>query len=512
MNKRLLSVGILVALMMMLVMSVGNAQDATPATTEEPLPPVPTVPLDNPYAAFIDSRNYAISKGATAEWRKLEWTALDATNKKVYFAISNLAKGMTDGEGDIQMDKVDCGAIFMGELDANMNIASVTPVIMGGAFDEANADNSCAVDAIAGPDNLYVDPKGNLWIGEDTDGHKNNVLWMWDATSKELKRFATVPLGGEVTGLHITSDGMLFMNVQHPDETNQAPFTMGTIGVIKGYVAGDSFEPLAVPTTEADMTTVKVAAGEYQVLGRVGDAFPGAAADAPVLGAIVAHDKTVLNVCNDPDGNMFVPAGDGKAILYTNSECGVGGVSKLWLERGTNGDWAAVKGEMVDFIPVNGTGNNCGASVTPWGTAMTAEEYPADNEEDWQYWLEEQAAGLKALTGKPANPFDQGYSVELIDSDSGTQVVKHYAMGRFSQEVGVVMPDNKTVYFGDDGTDRVMFKFVADTAGDLSAGTLYAAKVKQDGTTLNLEWLELGHGKDADILTGIRALDSQFAS
>ncbi len=161
---------------------------------------------------------------------------------------------------------------------------------------------------------------------------------------------------------------------------------------------------------------------------------------------------------------------------------------------------------MIDFIPVNGTGNNCGASVTPWGTALTSEEYPADNEEDWQYWVDEQAAGLTALTGKVANPFDQGYSVELIHSDKGTQVIKHYAMGRFSQEVGVVMPDNKTVYFGDDGTDRVMFKFVADTAGDLSAGTLYAAKVKQDGTTLNFEWLELGHGKDADILAGIRAL------
>ncbi len=503
MNKRLSLVGVLVALTMMLVVSAGKAQD---------MAAVPTVPTDNPYAAFIDSYNYAISKGATAEWRKLEWTALDAANKKVYFAISNLAKGMTDGEGDIQMDEVACGAILVGDLDADMNIASVTPVIMGGVLDEANADNPCAVDAIAGPDNLYVDPKGNLWIGEDTDGHKNNVLWMWDATSKELKRFATVPLGAEVTGLHITPDGTVFMNVQHPDDTNQAPFTVGTIGVIKGYVAGDDFEPLAVPTTDADMTTVKVAAGEYQVLGRVGDAFPGAAADAPVLGAIVAHDNTTLDVCNDPDGNMFLSTDASKAVLYTNIECGVGGVSKLWLERGANGDWAAVKGEMVDFIPVNGTSNNCGASVTPWGTAMTSEEYPADNEEDWQYWLEEQGASLTAQLGKSANPFDQGYNVELIPSESGTQVIKHYAMGRFSKEVGVVMPDNKTVYFGDDGTDRVMFKFVADAAGDLSAGTLYAAKVNQDGSTLNFEWLELGHGSDADILTGIRALDSQFAS
>ena len=505
MNKRLFFVSVLVALMMLLVMSVGKAQDATPVTTEEPLPPVPTVSMDNPYAAFIDSRNVAIAKGATAEWRKLEWTAVDAKNMKVYYAITNLAKGMTDGEGDIQMEEVTCGAIFMGELDANYNVSSVRPVLMGGKLD---ANDNCPDDAISGPDNLYVDSKGNLWIGEDS-GEPNEALWVWNGT--DLKRFATVPAGAEVTGLHITADGTVFMNVQHPDDTNPAPFNMATIGVIKGYVAGDDFEGLPVPAEGEVADHVIVAAGEYQVLGRVGDAFPGAASDAPVLGAIVAHDKTILDVCDNPDGNMFVPTADGKAILYSNLECGVGGVAKMWLERSASGDWSAVKGEMVDFIPVNGTGNNCGASVTPWGTALTSEEYPADNEEDWQYWLEEQAAGLKALTGKAANPFDQGYAVELIHSESGTQIIKHYAMGRFSQEVGVVMPDSKTVYFGDDGTDRVMFKFVADTAGDLSAGTLYAAKVTQDGTTLNLEWLELGHGKDADILAGIRALDSQFA-
>ena len=59
--------------------------------------------------------------------------------------------------------------------------------------------------------------------------------------------------------------------------------------------------------------------------------------------------------------------------------------------------------------------------------------------------------------------------MELIpdeDGDSlGTIVEKRYAMGRFSHENSVVMPDLKTVYFGDDGTDVVFFKFVADEPG-----------------------------------------------
>jgi len=45
-------------------------------------------------------------------------------------------------------------------------------------------------------------------------------------------------------------------------------------------------------------------------------------------------------------------------------------------------------------------------------------------------------------------------------------------MGRFSHENVAIMADQKTVYQSDDGGNVVFFKFVATTAGDLSAGTL----------------------------------------
>jgi secreted PhoX family phosphatase len=101
--------------------------------------------------------------------------------------------------------------------------------------------------------------------------------------------------------------------------------------------------------------------------------------------------------------------------------------------------------------------------------------------------------------------------VELTPAEIGTSVAKHYVMGHSSKEQAVIMPDNKTVYMGDDGTDRILFKFVADAEGDLSAGTLYAAKINQDGDTLNLDWIELGKGNDSDVAAAIRALDAQFA-
>ncbi len=113
--------------------------------------------------------------------------------------------------------------------------------------------------------------------------------------------------------------------------------------------------------------------------------------------------------------------------------------------------------------------------------------------------------------GKQANPYDYGYLVEMMPDSSGESlhsvVEKRYTMGRFSHENGVVMPDLKTVYFGDDGTNTVLFKFVADEAGDLSAGTLYAAKATQnDDESFGLEWIELGKGNDDDIAEAIATM------
>ena len=42
-----------------------------------------------------------------------------------------------------------------------------------------------------------------------------------------------------------------------------------------------------------------------------------------------------------------------------------------------------------------------------------------------------------------------------------------------------VMPDKRTVYITDDSTNGMFLKFVADAAGDLSSGRLYAAKMTQ---------------------------------
>lgn len=465
------------------------------------------VPLDHPQAAFLESRAYAAAMGATDEFRKMEWVAYDPVNNRVYWAMSEIGKGMSDGEGDIQLEENLCGAVYMGDLDADNNITKLTPVVVGGPFDEAAEENQCDVNNVANPDGLAVDSLGRLWIAEDTSFHTNNALWMWDGA--ELHRFATVPVGAEVTGTWFAPDGSLFFNAQHPSGMNLYPFNRGVIGVVNGFKATDDFTAMEAPAG-ADMHRVVTAAGEYQVLGRTGIEIPNDIYGQR-FGQIIRLDDSLQHVCNAPDGNMYLPVDEAgtEGYLYTNFECQPGAISKLYI-RNNGSEWEVLEGVNVDFSEVNGTWNNCGSTVTPWNTALTAEEYEplavvADNE--WK----ENIAPMSDYLGETANPYDYGWLVEMIPDPDGDMlnslIVKHFALGRFSHENAVVLPDEQTIYHGDDGTNVVFFKSVLAEPGDMSAATLYAAKVTQleDGS-LELEWIELGSSTNDDIAAAIDEL------
>ncbi|MCG3210650.1 MAG: hypothetical protein FOGNACKC_04281 [Anaerolineae bacterium] len=494
MQYRKLSVVSILALAVIILMMPLNALAQDPVEF--------LVSLDDPAAPFLESRAVAAKLGASAEFRKMEGVAVDAVNNKLYIAMTEIAKTMTDDEGDIKLKENKCGVVYEADLDKEFSIANLKPVVVGGPYDENNKDNPCNVDSIANPDNLFVDSKGRLWIGEDTGLHANNMLWVWDG--KTLQRFAAVPTGAEVTGLHISANDTVFMNVQHPSAMSVYPYNRGVVGVVNGFKAGDAFTPIAAPTGD-QMHTVTVAAGKYQVLGRVGEAIPENFTGGR-FGQVNKKSGSLMQICNHPDGNMFLPTTKTatEGYLYTNYECQPGAVVKLYIRQ--NGEsWDVLEGENVDFASVNGTWNNCNASVTPWNTGLSSEEYEPIAAKDG--WIEN-VAPMTDYIGAQANPYDYGYLVELLPDQTGdgvsSQVVKHYAMGRASNEMGLVMPDGKTVYRGDDGTGVVLFKFVADTAGDLSAGTLYAAKVaQQPDDSFKLTWIKLGSGNDADLADAI---------
>ncbi len=114
------------------------------------------------------------------------------------------------------------------------------------------------------------------------------------------------------------------------------------------------------------------------------------------------------------------------------------------------------------------------------------------------------------------NPYFYGWTPEVkIKADGTPDYSKHYSMGRFSHELSFVMPDKKTVYMSDDGTNVGLFMFVADKAEDLSAGTLYAAKVTQNhgrnGGDFSVAWIDLGHATDAEVRSTV-AMTPKFSN
>ncbi len=180
------------------------------------------------------------------------------------------------------------------------------------------------------------------------------------------------------------------------------------------------------------------------------------------------------------------------------------------LNQASNGTLSVKSQKPIDFAGVNGLWIPCFGSQTPWNTHLGSEE-----DYDLQYnpltsSYSTTSAGLKALNEVyyanqvTANPYHYGFVPEVtVKADGSTTVVKHYSMGRITREMAKIMPDNKTVYSGDDGTHGVMLMYIADKASDLSAGTIYAAKWTQtsadNGGQANLKWVKLGQGTDAEI-------------
>jgi hypothetical protein len=162
-----------------------------------------------------------------------------------------------------------------------------------------------------------------------------------------------------------------------------------------------------------------------------------------------------------------------------------------------------VKYHNVDTSPVQGLWITCGASLSPWNTHLSSEEYEPDafNARDMRF-----KAFSRKLFGDEliANPYHYGHLPEVTVHPDGTgSITKHYCMGRISHELVEVMPDRRTVLMGDDATNGGLFMFIADKAEHLSAGTLYVAKWHQiSGVgpgSATLSWIKLGHASSKEI-------------
>tara|TARA_B110000467_G_scaffold163330_1_gene189036 strand:- start:1267 stop:3441 length:2175 start_codon:yes stop_codon:yes gene_type:complete len=332
-------------------------------------------------------------------------------------------------------------------------------------------------------------------------------------TPELMTRIMMLPPEAEVTGMHIDANGNFFVNAMHPDEDKYK----ATIGVINGI--DWNHLPAAVPELDSSSSEndiwhgIRTSYGDYQVILQSGDDLT----QGGVAGGIyAADDGAQLLVSKKPDYNAFVPlnAAGTHGYLYTAWEDRPAGLSQLEIEWDTaSSNWALLNSSMLNLSSINGGWVFCFGSMSPWGSPLFSEELYFDNTQYWNdvgFRYHSDQLRLENYLGFYPNPYDYGYIVELENATtSEPNLNKHLAMGRFSHENAEVMPDEKTVYLTDDGYDTVLFKFVADAAGDLSAGTLYGAKVTQDDsrdsatTGFDVDWMEMASSSNVEIQTWI---------
>jgi len=166
----------------------------------------------------------------------------------------------------------------------------------------------------------------------------------------------------------------------------------------------------------------------------------------------------------------------------------------------------------IDFSTVGGLWIPCAGSLSPWNTHLGSEEYEPDarclTEPTFASFCSTDATsslGAMRSYGLAApKVYDYGLTPEVVVAANGsTSIVKHRTLGRISREKVQMMPDQKTAYQGDDGTYNVVTMFVADKSGDLSSGTLYAARFTQtkatNGGEGTLSWIKLGHANNTEL-------------
>ena len=298
-----------------------------------------------------------------------------------------------------------------------------------------------------------------------------------------------------------------------------------TAKVLKEQTHTIKFSGVDVPVTDLEKRSiqasnyievdgVKTKIG-FHTIARSGDTIGD-----NVFGLIYDHNGNPIyeadgsvKISNSNDFSSLLPVGD-KLFMVSHFETRPAAMYLTELEQSSNGQLKAVKTKNIDFSKFNGLWVPCAGSVTPWNTHLGSEEYEPDaasvkaNGSINSYYdaMADYFEGdLKAL-----NPYDYGWSTEVnvLNENGDLKVDKHYSMGRFAHELAYVMPDEKTVYLSDDGTNVSLFMFVADEKGDLSSGTLYASKWKQkDSKHSDISWVNLGHSNNTEIK---QALDKKI--
>ena len=240
----------------------------------------------------------------------------------------------------------------------------------------------------------------------------------------------------------------------------------------------------------------------------------------------IVDNNGYAHISDAADFSSLLQLGD-KLFNITQFEDSPGAMYLSKLSQDDKGRLHVDDIEAIDWSQWGGLWNPCAGSVTPWQSHLGSEEYapdaritetyryisdmydnerlflryfdidvynPADNATEWQ--------AIEQIW----SPYRYGFVTEVkVDAQGRYTTQKHYAMGRASIEMAKIMPDHRTVYYSDDGTNVGFFMFVADKAADFSAGRLYALRwhqtspASQGAGEADISWIDLGHASKTQI-------------
>lgn len=309
-----------------------------------------------------------------------------------------------------------------------------------------------------------------------------------------------------------------------PDASNSAEDQARQAGM--GH---DGMEFFAIPGIDPNQRGLIAVNHEYtdQILlfpdGVIVDRPPAPMPLEKVRKSMASHGISVVEVARQADGRWSV-------------------VDSPRARRVTADTPVAIAGPAVELVgkATRGTVNNCSAGRTPWGTYLTCEEnfqgVFGTNDAAWEPSADDQRYGLQKLgfsysigdekvpafrwwehdprfdLARPDNDSVRfGYVVEIDPQDPASKPVKRTALGRIrheNAEVTQAKDGRVVVYMGDDQAGEFIYKYVsresydparpdqhgvASRGGLLDDGTLYVARLEDDGTG---RWLALAPGQN----------------
>ncbi|MBU0622752.1 MAG: DUF839 domain-containing protein [Gammaproteobacteria bacterium] len=469
--------------------------------------------------SYVEGVSYATSSGksgATDADGKFTYTAGDT----VTFKIGEVTLGTVDMDGSalsaMSGSKLVRPKDLAGVTDETdqkaLAIAQVIQTVAGAGTTDTNIDVSTnaallatadTVDSLAKADSLLVAAGLTPKPLSDVTTHLMNA----PAKVKSVKFTPT-----DITGLSDANRAIAYT-------TSGAEVTY-TDGTVKTY-------PLSFVNLFNNTDTDKTADGS------------AAAAVRNKAGTILNEVNGSPYIPQTPDANSLLDINGTPYLVthfeYMNNDSAATNwygkqpmlmtVAKL-AQNSTDGSFSVDSVKQVDFSGVNGLWIPCAGSRSPWNTHLGSEEYEPDArcEVDATYAaiVGGSCAGMEytarmdafrvAYGEAAASPYHYGRVPEVTIANNGsTTAEKWYTLGRISREKVQMFGDSRTAIQGDDGTYTMLSMFVADNPGDLSAGSLYAAKWNQmspngtDGGEAYLSWIKLGHATNAEIKAAVDA-------